>query len=89
MFLIKIFYALLGISMGLGILKYRKVVYGWTGRWYWAEKYLGSGGTVFVISLIGLGLIFVSVVYPFGFFDNPRQYGSDAFETNQSQTQTK
>lgn len=54
MFLVKIFYALLGIAMGLGILKYRKVVYSWTGRWYWAEKYLGSGGTVFIISLIGL-----------------------------------
>lgn len=52
MFFVKIFYALLGIGMGLGILKYRKVVYGWTGRWYWAEKYLGSGGTIFVISLI-------------------------------------
>jgi hypothetical protein len=52
MFIIKIFYALLGISMGLGILKYRKVVYSWTGRFYWAEKYLGSGGTILIISLI-------------------------------------
>ncbi|MDD5377385.1 MAG: hypothetical protein PHH16_04720 [Candidatus Gracilibacteria bacterium] len=90
MFLIKIIYALLGIGMGLGILKYRKVVYSWTGRWYWAEKYLGSGGTVFMISLIGLGLIFVSVAYPFGVFDNQRQYGSDMnTETIQSQNPTE
>lgn len=65
MFIIKLFYALFGIAMGLGILKYRKVVYSWTGRFYWAEKYLGSGGTVFIITLVGLGLIFVSVAYPF------------------------
>lgn len=51
MFLIKAFYALFGIAIGLGILKYRKVVYSWTGKFYWAEKYLGSGGTVFVICL--------------------------------------
>ena len=70
MIIVKIFYALTGIAMGLGILKYRKIVYNWTGRFYWAEKYLGSGGTVFVISLLGLGLVFCSVVYPFGFFDS-------------------
>lgn len=43
MIFIKILYAILGIFMGLGILKYRKVVYSWTGKFYWAEKYLGSG----------------------------------------------
>jgi hypothetical protein len=65
MFVVKIFYAICGIFIGLGILKYRKIVYSWTGRFYWAEKYLGSGGTVFIITLVGLGLIFVSVGYPF------------------------
>lgn len=65
MFIVKIFYALIGIALGYSILKYRKVIYDWTGRFYWAEKYLGSGGTVFIISLTGLGLIFCSVAYPF------------------------
>lgn len=71
MIIVKIFYALLGIGMGLGTLRYRKVVYSWTGKFYWAEKYLGSGGTILVITLVGLGLIFVSVAYPFGVFDKP------------------
>lgn len=71
MIIVKIFYAMLGIAMGLGTLRYRKVVYSWTGKFYWAEKYLGSGGTILVITLVGLGLIFVSVAYPFGVFDKP------------------
>ncbi|NDK19936.1 hypothetical protein GW819_03775 [Candidatus Gracilibacteria bacterium] len=87
MFIIKIFYALFGIVIGLGILKYRKVVYSWTGRFYWAEKYLGSGGTVFVITLVGLGFIFVSAAYPFGVFDTPRQFG-DTTNTEITQSQT-
>lgn len=63
--LVKLFYSLLGITLGIGILKYRKMVYGWTGKFYWAEKYLGTGGTIFVIIVCGLGLLFVSVAYPF------------------------
>ncbi|MFA6090927.1 MAG: hypothetical protein WC774_04080 [Candidatus Gracilibacteria bacterium] len=85
MFIIKICYALIGIAMGLSILKYRKVVYSWTGKFYWAEKYLGSGGTVFIISLIGLGLIFVSVVYPFGFLDGPPRGNNTNTETTITQ----
>ncbi|MDD2917179.1 MAG: hypothetical protein PHH70_05020 [Candidatus Gracilibacteria bacterium] len=72
MLFVKIFYSLIALGVGFGILKYRKIVYDWTGRFYWAEKYLGSGGTVFIISLVGLGLIFWGVTYPFGVFDAPR-----------------
>ncbi|MDD2891658.1 MAG: hypothetical protein PHQ95_01720 [Candidatus Gracilibacteria bacterium] len=84
MFFIKVLYALFGIGIGLGILKYRKIVYSWTGRWYWAEKYLGSGGTVFVISLIGMGFIFVSVAYPFGVWDKPPSNNTINTETTHS-----
>ncbi|OIP53893.1 hypothetical protein AUK10_01860 [Candidatus Gracilibacteria bacterium CG2_30_37_12] len=85
MFLIKIIYALIGIALGLGILKYRKIVYSWTGKFYWAEKYLGSGGTIFIISLIGLGLIFVSVAYPFGVLDGPPRGNNTTTETTVTQ----
>lgn len=42
MFIIKLLYAVFGITMAIGILKYRKNVYSWTGKFYWAEKYIGS-----------------------------------------------
>lgn len=87
MFIIKIFYAIFGIAMGVSILKYRKIVYSWTGKFYWAEKYLGNGGTIFVIILIGLGFIFVSVAYPFWVFDDrlPKDTpGSSTQQTNSS-----
>ena len=57
MLFMKILYSVLGIALGVSMLKHRKMVYGWTGRFYWAEKYLGSGGTIFVIILSGLLLI--------------------------------
>ena len=76
MFFLKLLYAVFGVAMGLGMLKYRKTVYDWTGKIYWAEKYLGSGGTVVVICLIALGLIAVSVAYPFGTFDKAPQTNS-------------
>ena len=54
MIVIKILYSIFGIALGVGVLKYRKMIYGWTGKFYWAEKYLGSGGTLFIIILMGL-----------------------------------
>lgn len=70
MIFIKIFYSLFGIALGIAMLKYRKTVYGWTGKFYWAEKYLGNGGTLLVIIVAGLGLLFISIAYPFGVFDD-------------------
>jgi hypothetical protein len=72
---IKILYFLLFTSLGVGILKYRKNIFEWTGRWYWAEKYLGNGGTFIVIILIGLGMIFFGVGYPLGAFDDMKGSG--------------
>jgi hypothetical protein len=72
----KIFYFLFFTSIGLSILKYRKTVFEWTGRWYWAEKYLGNGGTILVISLIGLGCMFFGIGYPLGAFDDMFKRGA-------------
>jgi hypothetical protein len=62
----KFFYGILFFVVGAAIIKYRKTVYEWTGRFVWAERYLGNGGTVFVIVLVGCVLIFLSVAYPMG-----------------------
>ncbi|MDD2870730.1 MAG: hypothetical protein PHS49_01970 [Candidatus Gracilibacteria bacterium] len=67
--IIKLIYSILLITGGYYIVKYRKVVKSWTGNFYWAEHYLGNGGTYFVIILIGLGMIFFGVIYPFGAFE--------------------
>lgn len=55
---VKFLYFVIFTGLGVATLKYRKRVYEWTGRWYWAEKYLGNGGTVVVITLSGIGMIF-------------------------------
>ncbi|PIE85234.1 hypothetical protein CSA08_03170 [Candidatus Gracilibacteria bacterium] len=67
--LIDIFYAICLIAMGVVILKYRKVVRTWTGTFYWAERSIGRGGTYLIIMLIGVLLIFLGVIYPFGGVD--------------------
>lgn len=37
---VKLLYFLFFVSLGVAILKYRKVVFEWTGQWYWAEKHI-------------------------------------------------
>ncbi|MFA5916686.1 MAG: hypothetical protein WC850_00445 [Candidatus Gracilibacteria bacterium] len=64
--LVKIFYAILFISLGFLMIRFRKNVHDRTGHWYWAEKYLGSGGTYLVLVLFGLFLIFFGAIFPFG-----------------------
>jgi len=50
---------------GGAIIKYRKIVHEWTGNFFWAEHYLGRGGTFFVLIMIGLGLMIWGVSFPF------------------------
>ncbi|MCK9272272.1 hypothetical protein M0P65_01885 [Candidatus Gracilibacteria bacterium] len=69
MIFLKIFYGILLFGAGLVIIKYRKTVYDWTGKFVWAEKYLGSGGTVIILILIGLLLMFLGVTFPFGMYE--------------------
>ena len=67
---VKILYSLLFLGTGLALLKYRRNVFEWTGRWGWAEKYLGNGGTLTALALLGLALLALSVAYPLGAFDS-------------------
>ncbi|MDD2486743.1 MAG: hypothetical protein PHS92_00020 [Candidatus Gracilibacteria bacterium] len=94
--IVKIIYMLCLAASGILVIKYRKIVYEWTGRIVWAEKFLGSGGTIIFIILMGLLLIFLSVTYPFGVFDDllkkdgsgistiENSYNSDSSETDSS-----
>ncbi|MDD3302667.1 MAG: hypothetical protein PHN31_03850 [Candidatus Gracilibacteria bacterium] len=67
--ILKLFYSILYIGLGILIIKYRKNIHSWTGNWYWAEKYLGSGGTYLVLVFLGLFFIFLGGLYPFGGLD--------------------
>lgn len=64
MFFLKIFYWILFILAGMGIIKYRKVVHSWTGAFAWAEHYLWYGGTYLVLILTWLAFIFYWVIFP-------------------------
>lgn len=63
--LVKIFYAILFISLWFLLIRFRKNVHDRTGHWYWAEKYLGSGWTYLVLVLFWMFLIFFGAIYPF------------------------
>ena len=56
-------------AIWFAILKYRKIVHGWTGNWVWAEKYLGRWWTYTALVLAGLWFILVSIMYLFWQFD--------------------
>lgn len=68
-FLIDIFYAIMFVLWWMALIKYRRNVKSWTGNWMWAEKYIGNGGTYAVLILTGLFMIFLWVLYPFGWMD--------------------
>lgn len=59
------------VAAGVALLRYRYQVHNFVGEWDWAQKFLGANGTVVALSLIGAGLIFVGVAFPFGAFDKP------------------
>lgn len=85
MFFLKLFYWIILIATWIAILKYRKTVYDWTGKIWWAEKYLGSGWSIFVIILVWLLLIFLWVWYPFWIYDNYMKWPGNIENTNTEQ----
>jgi hypothetical protein len=64
MFIVKFFYSILFILGWMWIIKYRKTVKSWTWNFYWAEHYIWSGWTYFIIMVCGLLMIFYWVIYP-------------------------
>jgi energy-converting hydrogenase Eha subunit A len=60
------FTGLIGIIIGLAIIKYRYPIREFTGTVSFAERYLGSGGTYTFYLLLGAVIIFLSVLYATG-----------------------
>lgn len=58
------------IGAGFAVMKYRYVIYGVTGEWWWATQYLWWNGTVTAIVLIGMLMVGWGVAYPFWVFEN-------------------
>ena len=66
---VDLIYAILLCSGWCGLIKYRRSVKSWTGNFVWAETYLGRWGTYTVMILFWLGMIFLGVIYPFGWLE--------------------
>ncbi|KKP36822.1 MAG: hypothetical protein UR27_C0013G0042 [Candidatus Peregrinibacteria bacterium GW2011_GWA2_33_10] len=62
----RIIIGLIGIPTGFLILYYRARLKDWIGNIYFAEKYLGRGGTWEILPLIGLGISILSFLYMIG-----------------------
>lgn len=65
----KFFTTLLAIMIGLSMIKYRESIYRFSGKLPWAEKYLGQGGTITVITLLGCVTVIISILYFTGALD--------------------
>ena len=68
----RIFWGLVGIAIGVLVLKYTYPLVNFFGKASWAEKYFsgGLGGTYFLFKLIGILIILFSALYMVGILDN-------------------
>lgn len=70
------------IAIGIALIKYRYVVYDFTGEWWWATTYLWGNGTIVAIVMIGMFLIGLGTAYPFGVVDLGMQNGTQVVTPN-------
>lgn len=73
---------LLLIAIGILIIRYRYQIHGFTGEWWWAQKYLGGNGTIVAIALSWALCIFIGVAYPLGAFKNSEVVPSETPTTS-------
>lgn len=66
----QILVGVVGVIIGLLFIKYRESIYRFSGKFNFAEKYFGSGGTLSFYLLFGSILVILSMVYGFGFLEN-------------------
>lgn len=67
--MLKILAILVGVPLGMAIIKYRERVETWTGPVLFAEEKLGSGGTYTLIAIIGVLVVGLSIFYAVGALD--------------------
>ncbi len=65
----KILWGLVGILLSYFIVRYRKNIVEWTGKFAWAERYLGMGGTYTVLIFLSIGVFMFSILYMTGNMD--------------------
>ena len=56
-------YAILGMGLSYVIVKYREQIVEMTGKFSWAEKYLGRGGTYNAYVLLGVIVFAISFLF--------------------------
>ncbi len=59
-------YGILGMGLAYAIVKYRDQIVEITGRFSWAEKYLGRGGTYNMYVLLGIIIFAISFLFFIG-----------------------
>ena len=62
------FIGLVGIGLGVAMVKFSYQVAGFTGRLDWIESKLGSGSTYFFYKMFGLIMIFVGLLLATGLY---------------------
>ncbi len=64
-----ILYGLLGLALGFSLIKYRFYLYKTMGKWSFAERFFGTGGTITAIVIIAFIVIGFSFMLMFGQLD--------------------
>lgn len=62
----QVFWGLFGIILSYLMIRYRKQIVDWTGKFGWAEQYLGMGGTYNAMVLFAIILFLFSILYMTG-----------------------
>ena len=65
----KFLWGFVGIGISYLMVRYRKQVVDWTGKFAWAEHYLGRGGTYNAIVLFSILIFMFSILYMSGSLD--------------------
>jgi len=67
---VNILLGIIGVVIGLLVIKFREPIYRFSGKFGFAEKFFGSGGTLSFYLIFGCLLVILSIVYASGFLEN-------------------
>ena len=63
----RVILGIIGVLVGLALIKYREPIQKITGPMEWGEKLFGSGGTFTFLVLVGSLTVIISILHIFGF----------------------